>query len=86
MVNALIESYQLKKVRMKHAKLSLPLAAAKIGISPLMLRMWEDGSCLPTWEQLRVIARVYRISVTQFYMPKPKGFWKRITDAVLTER
>ena len=86
MVDAFIESYQLKRVRTKHARLSVPLAAAKVGVSPIMLRMWEDGSAQPTWEQLKVIALVYRTSVTQFYMPKPKGLWKRIADAVLTER
>jgi hypothetical protein len=60
----------------QYAYLSLEEAARRIGVPSVKLVSWEDGSALPTVNQLHDIARVYHQPFAVFYLafpPKPIG-------------
>jgi Zn-dependent peptidase ImmA (M78 family)/DNA-binding XRE family transcriptional regulator len=61
------------------AGFSLPVAAAKIGISSSTLEWWEEGADEPTIPQLRKVAEAYKRPLATFFLSDvPKSF--RVTS------
>lgn len=52
-------------------RMTIPVAAKKIGVSPEQLKAWEGGQAVPTVVQLRKAARVYGQSFAVFFLPEP---------------
>ncbi|MFH1004933.1 MAG: XRE family transcriptional regulator [Bacteroidota bacterium] len=61
-------------------KLSVPLAAEKIGVNQEKLELWEKGDAYPTIKQLYKIAQVYKRPFALFYFPKPPKHFKLLKD------
>jgi Zn-dependent peptidase ImmA (M78 family)/transcriptional regulator with XRE-family HTH domain len=62
-------------------RLSLEMAAKKIGVVPARLADWEAGRTRPTIPQLRKCAHVYRRPLAAFYLPgPPRDFTVRNRD------
>lgn len=61
-------------------KLSIPLAAAKICVSPEKLELWEKGNELPTINQLYTICRVYKRPFALFYFTEPPKQFRPLKD------
>ncbi len=64
----------------KTMKLSIELAAHKIGIKPKKLLNLEGGMDKPTIKQLYKIAEVYKRPFALFYFPKPPKHFKPLKD------
>ena len=64
----------------KTIRLSLSLAAEKIGVKEDLLRKWEAGDALPTIKQLYRIAEVYKRPFALFYFPSPPKHFKPLKD------
>ncbi|MEX0966713.1 MAG: XRE family transcriptional regulator [Bacteroidia bacterium] len=61
-------------------KLTVELAAEKIGVKTEKLEAWENGESFPTVKQLYKIANVYRRPFALFYFPKPPKHFKPLKD------
>jgi len=64
----------------ERAKLSLDIAAMKIGRDPSVIEAWENGSMLPTISQARKAAEVYKRSLSVFYLPEPPTDFDTLPD------
>ena len=64
----------------KTVKLSVDLAAHKIGVTPERLYAWEVGDDNPTIKQLYKIADVYKRPFALFYFPEPPKHFKPLKD------
>lgn len=64
----------------KTVKLSVDLAASKIGVKQETLQSWEEGEYQPTIKQLYKIAHVYKRPFALFYFPKPPSDFKPLKD------
>jgi len=64
----------------KTVKLTVELAADKIGVKMEKLEAWENGESFPTVKQLYKIANVYRRPFALFYFPKPPKHFKPLKD------
>ena len=64
----------------KTIKLSVDLAAHKIGVTPERLYTWEAGDDNPTIKQLYKIADVYKRPFALFYFPEPPRHFKPLKD------
>lgn len=64
----------------KTVKLSVDLAAHKIGVTPERLYAWEAGDDNPTIKQLYKIADVYKRPFALFYFPEPPKHFKPLKD------
>ena len=53
------------------AKLDPETAGRRIGVSPDRVRGWEEGSALPTLNQVRQMSDVYQRPLAAFFMPGP---------------
>lgn len=69
-------------------RLSIPIAAKKLGVSENRLLEWESGEKSPTYTQLKNMARVYKRPVAVFYLQSPpkdfdalKEFRRKLDDA-----
>jgi len=51
--------------------LSLKEAAPRIGVAPARLEQWESGAALPTVNQFRKAAQVYRRAIGLLFLPEP---------------
>jgi len=61
-------------------KLSIELAAKKIGVKMERLESWEKGEAFPTVKQLYKIANVYKRPFALFYFPIPPKHFKPLKD------
>ncbi len=61
-------------------KLSVDLAAQKIGVKMDRLESWERGEAFPTVKQLYKIANVYKRPFALFYFPVPPKHFKPLKD------
>jgi len=61
-------------------KLSVELAAQKIGVKPEKLEQWENGESYPTIKQLYKVANVYKRPFALFYFPSPPRHFKPLKD------
>ncbi len=61
-------------------KLTVELAAEKVGVKTAKLEAWEKGESFPTVKQLYKIANVYRRPFALFYFPKPPKHFKPLKD------
>jgi Zn-dependent peptidase ImmA (M78 family)/DNA-binding XRE family transcriptional regulator len=61
-------------------KLSISLAASKIGVSPEKLESWENGVDLPTMNQLYTICKVYKRPFALFYFTEPPIQFRPLKD------
>ena len=61
-------------------KLSVALAAEKIGVPAEKLTAWENGIEYPTVKQLYTIAKVYKRPFALFYFPQPPKHFKPLKD------
>jgi len=77
--NAHINPIMLTWAR-KGVKLSVDLAAAKIGVKEEALQSWENGNSQPTINQLFNIAKVYGRPFALFYFPEPPKHFQPIKD------
>jgi Zn-dependent peptidase ImmA (M78 family)/DNA-binding XRE family transcriptional regulator len=64
----------------KTVKLSVDLAAHKIGVTTVRLNAWEAGDDKPTIKQLYKIAEVYKRPFALFYFPEPPKHFKPLKD------
>lgn len=64
----------------KTVKLSVQLAASKIGVKLEKLEAWEKGEAFPTVRQLYKIAGVYKRPFALFYFPSPPVHFKPLKD------
>ncbi len=64
----------------KTVKLSVALAAQKIGVKPEKLEAWEKGEAFPTIKQLYKVANVYKRPFALFYFPVPPKHFKPLKD------
>jgi Zn-dependent peptidase ImmA (M78 family)/DNA-binding XRE family transcriptional regulator len=64
----------------KTVKLSVDLAAHKIGVTAVRLNEWEAGDEKPTIKQLYKIAEVYKRPFALFYFPEPPKHFKPLKD------
>ena len=64
----------------KTVKLSVSLAAQKIGVTPDKLESWEQGETFPTVKQLYKVANVYKRPFALFYFPVPPKHFKPLKD------
>jgi Zn-dependent peptidase ImmA (M78 family) len=64
----------------KALKLSIPLAASKICISPDKLESWEKGNDLPTINQLYTICKIYKRPFALFYFTEPPKQFRPLKD------
>jgi Zn-dependent peptidase ImmA (M78 family)/transcriptional regulator with XRE-family HTH domain len=64
----------------KTVKLSVDLAAHKIGTTPERLNEWEAGINKPSIKQLYKIADVYKRPFALFYFPEPPKHFKPLKD------
>jgi Zn-dependent peptidase ImmA (M78 family)/DNA-binding XRE family transcriptional regulator len=64
----------------KTVKLSIELAAKKIGVKPERLTTWEKGESYPTIKQLYKIANVYKRPFALFYFSAPPKHFKPLKD------
>ena len=76
---ALITSEVLKWAR-RRIKLSIEYAAEKLKIKPEQLEAWENGTDLPTFAQLKKIAKLYKIHISAFYLPEPPTDFQPLAD------
>jgi Zn-dependent peptidase ImmA (M78 family)/DNA-binding XRE family transcriptional regulator len=60
----------------KTVKLSIELAAQKIGVKTDKLASWEKGEAFPTIKQLYKVANVYKRPFALFYFPVPPKHFK----------
>ena len=63
-----------------YLKLSVPLAAEKIGVNQEKLELWEKGDAYPSIKQLYKIAQVYKRPFALFYFPTPPKHFKLLKD------
>lgn len=61
-------------------KLTVELAAEKIGVKTEKLEAWEKGESFPTVKQLYKVANVYKRPFALFYFPKPPKHFKPLKD------
>jgi Zn-dependent peptidase ImmA (M78 family)/transcriptional regulator with XRE-family HTH domain len=61
-------------------KLSIPLAAAKICVSPEKLESWENGNDLPSINHLYTISKVYKRPFALFYFSEPPKQFRPLKD------
>lgn len=61
-------------------KLSIPLAASKICVSPEKLESWESGAEFPTINQLYTICKIYRRPFALFYFSEPPIQFRPLKD------
>ncbi len=64
----------------KTVKLSVKLAAQKIGVKTEKLTSWENGGAFPTIKQLYKIAHIYKRPFALFYFPAPPKHFKPLKD------
>ena len=64
----------------KTVKLSVELAAQKIGVKMDRLESWEKGEAFPTVKQLYKVANVYKRPFALFYFPVPPKHFKPLKD------
>jgi len=64
----------------KTVKLSVELAAQKIGVKTEKLESWEKGEAFPTIKQLYKVANVYKRPFALFYFPVPPKHFKPLKD------
>ena len=79
-VKAHITPEVLKWVREKRIKLSIDYAAKKLKIKPEQLEAWENGTDLPTFAQLKKIAKLYKTHISIFYLPEPPTDFQPLAD------
>lgn len=77
--NAYINHEMLTWAR-KTVKLSVELAAKKIGVKMEKLESWEKGEEFPTIKQLYKIVNVYKRPFALFYFPIPPKHFKPLKD------
>ena len=70
-VKALITPEVLKWAREKRFQLEIKFAAEKLKVESKQLAAWEKGTDLPTFSQLKKIAKLYKTHVSIFYLPEP---------------
>lgn len=78
-VEALVEPTVLVWAREK-AGLTIDVAARKAGVSPDRLAAWERGELRPSVPQARELGRVYKRSLSVFYLPRPPRDFPPIKD------
>lgn len=54
---------------------SIKQAAQELELSPVLLRLWEQGEEQPTIERLREVCKVYNRPLAVFYLPHPPRRW-----------
>lgn len=64
----------------ERAKLDLATAADKIGTNKERLELWENGEALPTLNQAVKMSKVYRRSLSVFYLPEPPTDFQTLRD------
>ena len=79
-VKALITPEVLKWVRERRIRLSVEYAAEKLNVKPERLEAWEAGKDLPTFAQLKKIAKLYKTHISVFYLPEPPTDFKLLAD------
>ncbi len=55
----------------KSSRLTVDIAAKKLGVSPERLNEWESGTLRPTINQLRKMGEVYKRPLAVFYLAEP---------------
>ena len=79
-VKALITPEVLKWVRERRIKVTLAYAAERLRVKPEQLEAWENDRDLPSFAQLKKIARLYKTHISIFYLPKPPTDFQPLTD------
>ena len=79
-VKALITPEVLKWVREKRIKVTLAYAAERLRVKPEQLEAWENDRDLPSFAQLKKIARLYKTHISIFYLSKPPTDFQPLTD------
>ncbi|MEX2564416.1 MAG: XRE family transcriptional regulator [Cyclobacteriaceae bacterium] len=64
----------------ERAKLDLATAADKIGTKKERLELWEKGEALPTLNQAMIMSKLYRRSLSVFYLPEPPTDFQTLRD------
>jgi Zn-dependent peptidase ImmA (M78 family)/DNA-binding XRE family transcriptional regulator len=64
----------------ERAKLDLATAADKIGTKKERLELWEKGEAHPTLNQAMKMSKVYRRSLSVFYLPEPPTDFQTLRD------
>lgn len=78
-VEAMVNSRLLVWAR-ESAGLAVEQAARKASVKPQRLVIWERGEGLPTVNQLRNLAGVYRRPLAVFYLPEPPKDFRPMHD------
>lgn len=79
-VKALITPEVLKWARERRIRLDIDFVARKLKIDRECLKAWENGTDLPTFVQLKKIAKLYKTHISIFYLPKTPTDFKPLTD------
>ncbi|MEX0685141.1 MAG: XRE family transcriptional regulator [Balneolales bacterium] len=62
------------------ARFSLVEAAKKLGVKPAILLSWETNEASPTMNQALKMSRVYRRSLSVFFLPEPPKDFQTLRD------